>query len=60
MVRLSLVRLTFEVQANYSQVAADIIAQKYFRKAGVPVFLKKVEEENIPAWLYRSNLIQKT
>ena len=25
-----------EVPANYSQVAADIIAQKYFRKAGVP------------------------
>ena len=43
-----------EVPANYSQVAADIIAQKYFRKAGVPVFLKKVEEENVPAWLYRS------
>ena len=43
-----------EVPANDSQVAADIIAQKYFRKAGVPVFLKKVEEENIPAWLYRS------
>ena len=43
-----------EVPANYSQVAADIIAQKYFRKAGVPVFLKKVEEENVPEWLYRS------
>jgi len=43
-----------EVPANYSQVAADISAQKYFRKAGVPVFLKKVEEENVPAWLYRS------
>ena len=43
-----------EVPANYSQVAADIIAQKYFRKAGVPVFVKKVKEENIPAWLYRS------
>src|SRR6056300_681730 len=43
-----------EVPANYSQVAADIIAQKYFRKAGVPVFVKKVKEEHIPAWLYRS------
>ena len=31
-----------EVPGNYSQVAADIIAQKYFRKAGVPVCLKKV------------------
>src|SRR5210317_2060881 len=43
-----------EVPANYSQVAADIIAQKYFRKAGVPVFVKKIEEDNIPSWLYRS------
>ena len=43
-----------EVPANYSQVAADIIAQKYFRKAGVPAFVKKVKEEKIPSWLYRS------
>ncbi|MDB9915391.1 vitamin B12-dependent ribonucleotide reductase [Alphaproteobacteria bacterium] len=43
-----------EVPGNYSQVAADIIAQKYFRKAGVPVCLKKVEENNIPSWLWRS------
>ena len=33
-----------EVPANYSQVAADIIAQKYFRKAGIPVHVKKVQE----------------
>ena len=43
-----------EVPANYSQVAADIIAQKYFRKAGVPLYLKKVKEENVPNWLWRS------
>ena len=43
-----------EVPANYSQVAADIIAQKYFRKAGVPIYLKKVKEDNIPSWLWRS------
>jgi len=30
-----------EVPANYSQVAADIIAQKYFRKAGIPTYVKK-------------------
>ncbi len=42
------------VPSHWSQVATDIIAQKYFRKAGVPVFLKKVEEEGIPEWLYRS------
>ena len=34
-----------EVPGNYSQVAADIIAQKYFRKAGVPAIVKKVEEK---------------
>ncbi len=40
-----------EVPANWSQVAADIIAQKYFRRAGVPAFVKKNQEENIPTWL---------
>ena len=43
-----------EVPGNYSQVAADVIAQKYFRKAGVPTFLKKVKESNVPQWLSRS------
>ncbi|HHY49716.1 MAG TPA: adenosylcobalamin-dependent ribonucleoside-diphosphate reductase, partial [Alphaproteobacteria bacterium] len=43
-----------EVPANWSQVAADIIAQKYFRKAGVAVRLKRVEENDVPSWLWRS------
>ena len=43
-----------EVPGNYSQVAADVIAQKYFRKAGVPAYLKKVKENNVPMWLSRS------
>src|SRR5215475_12054434 len=43
-----------EVPQQWSQVAADVLAQKYFRKAGVPARLKKVEEENIPSWLWRS------
>ena len=43
-----------EVPAHFSQVAADILAQKYFRKAGVPVALKKVPEEGVPEWLWRS------
>ncbi|MFL2822096.1 MAG: vitamin B12-dependent ribonucleotide reductase [Candidatus Puniceispirillales bacterium] len=43
-----------EVPENYSQVAADVIAQKYFRKAGVPAYLKKVKESNVPEWLSRS------
>ncbi len=43
-----------DVPANWSQVAGDIIAQKYFRKAGVPAKLKKVEENSVPSWLWRS------
>jgi len=42
-----------EVPENWSQVATDIIAQKYFRKAGVPQALKPVEEEEVPSWLWR-------
>ena len=36
-----------DVPAQFSQVAADILAQKYFRKAGVPAKLKKVEENAV-------------
>ena len=43
-----------EVPAAWSQVAADVLAQKYFRKAGVPARLKRVEEESVPSWLWRS------
>ncbi|TNE62040.1 MAG: vitamin B12-dependent ribonucleotide reductase [Alphaproteobacteria bacterium] len=42
-----------EVPADWSQVATDIIAQKYFRKAGVPQALKPVEENTVPSWLWR-------
>jgi len=42
-----------EVPAQFSQVASDVLAQKYFRKAGVPERLKKVEEETVPSWLWR-------
>ncbi|WP_136635711.1 vitamin B12-dependent ribonucleotide reductase [Pseudooceanicola onchidii] len=43
-----------EVPASWSQVASDVIAQKYFRKAGVPSALKKVKEKNVPEFLWRS------
>src|ERR671926_1716061 len=43
-----------EVPEAWSQVAADVLAQKYFRKAGVPARLKKVEENDVPSWLWRS------
>jgi len=42
------------VPAQWSQVATDIIAQKYFRKAGVPKLLKKSREKGVPAWLQPS------
>jgi ribonucleoside-diphosphate reductase alpha chain len=45
---------SFMVPAHWSQVAADILAQKYFRKAGVPAAAKRVEEETVPSWLWRS------
>ncbi|MEM9223926.1 MAG: vitamin B12-dependent ribonucleotide reductase [Pseudomonadota bacterium] len=41
------------VPASWSQVATDIIAQKYFRKAGVPARLKTVREPLVPDWLAR-------
>jgi ribonucleoside-diphosphate reductase alpha chain len=41
------------VPAHWSQVAVDIIAQKYFRKAGVPKSLKRVEEEGVPCFIQR-------
>ena len=43
-----------DVPRAFSQVASDILAQKYFRKAGVPKVLKKVEENSVPSWLWRS------
>ncbi len=43
-----------DVPAQFSQVAADILAQKYFRKAGVPARLKKIEENDVPSFLWRS------
>lgn len=42
-----------QVPKQFSQVASDILAQKYFRKAGVPAKLKAVEENTIPSWLWR-------
>jgi len=42
------------VPKQWSQVATDIIAQKYFRKAGIPKLLKKVNEKGIPKWLQPS------
>jgi ribonucleoside-diphosphate reductase alpha chain len=43
-----------EVPESWSQVAVDVLAQKYFRKAGVPRELVKVAEDGVPEWLQRS------
>jgi ribonucleoside-diphosphate reductase alpha chain len=40
--------------AAWSQVAVDVLAQKYFRRAGVPKALRRVEEADVPEWLWRS------
>ncbi|MCL5775699.1 vitamin B12-dependent ribonucleotide reductase [Limibaculum sp. FT325] len=45
---------SFDVPAAWSQVAADVLAQKYFRKAGVARRLKKVKEKGVPSFLWRS------
>jgi len=42
------------VPASWSAVAGDVLAQKYFRKAGIPKLLKKFEENDVPSWLWRS------
>lgn len=42
------------VPKSWSQVATDVLAQKYFRKAGVPLVTVKVEEDGVPEWLQRS------
>ncbi|MCW9708066.1 vitamin B12-dependent ribonucleotide reductase [Fodinibius salsisoli] len=42
------------VPESWSQVSTDVIAQKYFRKAGVPKKTKKVKEKGVPEWLQRS------
>ncbi|HZZ80569.1 MAG TPA: vitamin B12-dependent ribonucleotide reductase, partial [Gemmataceae bacterium] len=42
-----------QVPEAWSQVAVDILAQKYFRKATVPVTIEKVGEAGVPGWLQR-------
>ncbi len=39
---------------GWSQVAVDILAQKYFRRAGLPAASERVAEEGVPEWLQRT------
>lgn len=48
----------FEVPDSWSQVACDVIAQKYFRKAGLSKNLKLVAEEGVPEWLQRHETVE--
>ncbi len=43
-----------QIPQGWSQVAVDILAQKYFRKAGIPAALRRVPEPGVPQWLWRS------
>ncbi len=43
-----------EVPAGWSQVACDVLAQKYFRKAGIAARRRPVPEADVPEWLWRS------
>jgi len=43
-----------EVPEGWSQVASDVLAQKYFRKAGVPAVSRRVKETGLPEFLWRS------
>jgi len=42
-----------EVPASWSQVACDVMAQKYFRRAGMAVRMRPVEEKDVPSFLWR-------
>lgn len=42
-----------DVPQKWSQVATDVLAQKYFRKAGVPNQTVPVKEKDVPEFLWR-------
>ncbi len=46
------------VPEAWSQIAVDILAQKYFRKAGVPKKTTRVAEGNVPEWLQKSAAVE--
>ena len=43
-----------EVPAHWSQVASDVLAQKYFRRKGVPASNARVEDTDLPEWLWKA------
>lgn len=49
-----------EVPEKWSQMATDILAQKYLRKNGIPVGVKKATEKGVPEWLQRTEINSET
>lgn len=49
-----------EVPENWSQTASDILAQKYFRKTGVPATTVKIQEDKVYPEFYRSEPVEGT
>jgi ribonucleoside-diphosphate reductase alpha chain len=43
---------------GWSQVAVDVLAQKYFRKAGLPRLSRRVPEPGVPEWLQRTEPVE--
>ena len=41
------------VPEHWSQVASDVLAQKYFRRSGVPARLMPIAEDDVPEFLWR-------
>ncbi len=48
----------FKAPQAWSQVACDILARKYFRKAGIPAVTKPANEPDVPGWLQRREVDQ--
>ncbi len=46
--------ITIRVPSDWSQMASDILAQKYVRKADIPAATVRVSEPGIAPWLQRS------
>src|SRR5665213_3244959 len=40
------------VPSTWSQTAADMLATKYLRRAGVPKHTSLIEDERVPSWLW--------
>ena len=43
-----------EVPKSWSSTATDILAQKYFRRRGIPKYLQPLQEKGIPTFIERS------